>query len=179
MTPEQRRQIVRDIATELVLDAAHEIEYLTVSETLHGYGETLDSHGGETSPEVGELISALSADERDQLTRDIHDAALRATVTVQIPDPQTPGYPRFHPEATLVVDANNGPEAWSGERWNAYCDACEAPDGGMHNVELLEIHEAADHTHRVEPLGVEHWRCVECPATGGLPVPASALEAWR
>lgn len=86
MTPEQRREIVRYAATELVLDAARDIEYLSVSETLDGYGQSLDSHGGETSEEVGDLIRELSDGERDKLCRDIHDVALKATVTVAIPD---------------------------------------------------------------------------------------------
>jgi hypothetical protein len=79
MTPDRRRELVRGAATELVLDAAREIDFL-------GVGESLDGYLDELPDEITDGMGDLTDDERDQLCRDIHDAALKATVTVAIPD---------------------------------------------------------------------------------------------
>lgn len=34
-------------------------------------------------------------------------------------------YPRFAPDAELVVDMHNGHEQWTGAEWNAYVEAAE------------------------------------------------------
>lgn len=44
----------------------------------------------------------------------------------EIPDqPTAVRYPRFAPEAELIVDMHNGHERWTGAEWNAYVEAAE------------------------------------------------------
>lgn len=40
-------------------------------------------------------------------------------------NPPRPGYPRFAPDAELVVDAHNGHEVWTGAEWNEYVESAE------------------------------------------------------
>lgn len=54
--------------------------------------------------------------------------------------PAEAAFPRFNPDAVLIVDAHNGDEQWSGRRWNEYADACEHPvTGGLFTVRLVAI----------------------------------------
>jgi len=56
-----------------------------------------------------------------------------------MPD-STTAFPRFPADAVLVVDAHNGNERWTGQRWNDYATACEDPvNGGMFIVRLVKI----------------------------------------
>jgi len=46
-------------------------------------------------------------------------------------------YPRFEPDAVLIVDAHNGLEEWTGARWNEYVEGAERAQN-MVTVELVE-----------------------------------------
>jgi hypothetical protein len=49
-------------------------------------------------------------------------------------------YPRFDPDAELLVDAHNGPEQWTGRDWNDYVDAA-VRDSTMVTARLLACPE--------------------------------------
>lgn len=65
----ERRQLVRDVATELVRNHATRIEFLTVHEALLGRDD----------------LTNLTEDDLDQLALDIHNAVVTATVVIEIP----------------------------------------------------------------------------------------------
>lgn len=46
--------------------------------------------------------------------------------------------PRFNPDAVLIVDAHNGPEEWTGLRWNDVMAQAER-NQWMVTIRLLEI----------------------------------------
>ena len=49
----------------------------------------------------------------------------RGNVNIGKCDHVAPLYPRFAPDAALIVDAHNGPEEWTGAEWNAYVESAE------------------------------------------------------
>ena len=89
---------------------------------------------------------AEAANTRYEAFRDEIDALIeaygRAASLRPDKDPNAPLHPRFAPDAQLLVDADNGDEQWSGQRWNEYAAACEDPvNGGEFAVRLRAILE--------------------------------------
>jgi len=69
---------------------------------------------------------------------------------------QPTAYPRFAPDATLIVDAGNGNEQWTGQQWNDYATECE-DHGELFIVRLVEV-EMPD---QANPLADEVRRAAE------------------
>lgn len=65
-TPEH----LRELAAEIILDHARDIEYLSVSEMLSDQLEGFDY---------------LGDDDQDQITRSVHDLCRKGTITVDFP----------------------------------------------------------------------------------------------
>lgn len=68
MTARDRVEFIREFTTELVLDHAREIEFLSVCELLA----------------EDNFTQGMPVEEVEKLAREIHDLALEATVTVEL-----------------------------------------------------------------------------------------------
>lgn len=55
------------------------------------------------------------------------------------------GLPRFSPAPALIVDAHNGPEEWTGARWNAVMAQAER-NQWIVTIRLLEIRSQGSET---------------------------------
>jgi hypothetical protein len=58
----------------------------------------------------------------------------------------------FPADAVLTVDAHNGPEVWTGQRWNEYVDQADR-NGGMITVRILGIGAADQGTEYCDDCG--------------------------
>lgn len=58
-----------------------------------------------------------------------------------------PRYPRFEPDAELVVDAHNGHERWTGAEWNYYVERAVRTQC-LVTARLIECPDPVAHTGR-------------------------------
>lgn len=81
----------------------------------------------------------------DQLRQlDEERARLRELDAPAEPERRTvAGYPRFAPDAELVVDMHNGDEVWTGAEWNAYVESAER-NQNMVTARLIECPPPVD-----------------------------------